>query len=416
MKITQTILLTIAFFFTIKLSNSQWIVQSTGTNDNMSGVACFPSIPVTLMTGGQNIFKTTNNGTNWINISYPAPTTSLQDVIISGTTTAWACGNGRILKSTNSGSNWAVVTAPNRYWNSGYFLNDNTGWFCGGTDTVIKTTNGGTNWTVQENNLYPGENNYGIVFANSLLGLMVGSYDTPNAGYILKTINGGGTWLTVFTANSYIHSITMVNSTTGFAGGTGKVYKTTNSGSNWTETSISGAGALYTITFPVDTLTGYAAGLVGKMYKTTNGGNNWYPLTTGVTGHFRGMDFSFGSSTTGYAVGTTGVVLRTTNGGGTFVEVTGSNTSVPANYSLHQNYPNPFNPETNITYNIPKKQFVKLAVYDVAGREIGVLVDENKEPGSYSIHFSSTGLASGIYFYRLTAGSFSQTKKMSIIK
>lgn len=416
MKIKQTILITAALLFSLHLSYSQWVPQSPGTNESMSGIACFTSLPVILLTGSQSIYKSTNNGTNWTNISYPAPTFAVQDVIISGTTTAWACGNGRILKSTNAGSNWVAATVPNRYWNSGYFLNDNTGWFCGGTDTVIKTTNGGTNWTIQENNLYQGENNYGIVFTNSLLGLMVGSYDTPNAGYILKTINGGGTWLTVFTSNSYIHSITMVNSQTGYAGGTGKIYKTTNSGSNWSETSISGAGALYTVCFPLDTLVGYAAGLLGKMYKTTNAGNNWYPLTTGVTGNFKGMDFNFGSSTTGYAVGTTGVVLRTTNGGGAFVEVAGNNTSVPENYALHQNYPNPFNPVTQISFSIPKSEHVKITIYNTLGMETAVLLDEAKDAGTHSVSLDASGYPSGVYFYTITSGSFTATKKMILLK
>jgi len=416
MKIKHISIFAFVLLLAVHLSYSQWVPQSPGTNESMSGIACFSSLPVILLTGSQSIYKSTNNGTNWINIGYPAPATSLQDVIISGTTTAWVCGNGRILKSTNSGSNWVAATVPNRYWNAGYFLNDNTGWFCGGTDTVIKTTNGGTSWTIQENNLYQNENNYGIVFTNSLLGLMVGSYDTPNAGYILKTINGGGTWLTVFTSNSYIHSITMVNATTGFAGGTGKIYKTTNSGSNWSETVISGAGALYTVCFPLDTLVGYAAGLLGKMYKTTNAGNNWYPLTTGVTGNFKGMDFNFGSSTTGYAVGTTGVVLRTTNGGGAFVGVNENSTTVPEGYSLGQNYPNPFNPETNISFSIPEKQFVRLSVFNAAGSEIAVLVNDNKEPGSHNVQFTPHSIASGIYFYRLTAGSFTATNKMIIVK
>ena len=416
MKITHKILFTIVLFFSVHLSNSQWVVQTTGTNDNMSGVACFPSIPVVLMTGGQNIFKTTNNGTNWISISYPAPTFAVQDVIISGTTTAWVCGNGRILKSTNSGSNWTVVTAPNRYWNTGYFLNENTGWFCGGTDTVIKTTNGGANWIIQENNLFNSEVNQGIVFTNSLMGLMVGAYETPNEGYILRTINGGNAWVTVFTGNTYIHCISMVNSSTLYAGGTGKIYKTTNSGSNWSEKTISGAGALYTIFFPVDTVTGFAAGLSGKMYKTTNSGNNWFQLTTGVTGHIKSIDFNFGSSTTGYAVGTQGAVLRTTNGGGAFVGVNGNNTSIPSDYELRQNYPNPFNPATQISFSIPKNENVKITIYNTLGMETEVLLNEPKEAGSHSVNFDASAHPSGVYFYTITAGSYSATKKMILIK
>ena len=101
--------------------------------------------------------------------------------------------------------------------------------------------------------------------------------------------------------------------------------------------------------------------------------------------------------------------------------------SLPTEFSLSQNYPNPFNPVTTIKYTIPnvistegRNLFVTLKVYDILGREIITLVNEEQSPGSYEVEFkSSVGslqLASGIYFYRLQAGSFSQTKKMILIK
>ncbi|MBP6672418.1 MAG: VWA domain-containing protein [Bacteroidetes bacterium] len=88
----------------------------------------------------------------------------------------------------------------------------------------------------------------------------------------------------------------------------------------------------------------------------------------------------------------------------------------PLSASLHSNFPNPFNPSTTIGYDNPVKQRVTLIVYDVTGREISRLSDELKEPGSYSVTFSSRMLTSGVYFYTLRAGSFVQTKKMTVMK
>ncbi len=85
-------------------------------------------------------------------------------------------------------------------------------------------------------------------------------------------------------------------------------------------------------------------------------------------------------------------------------------------FSLSQNYPNPFNPITNIQYAISNTQHVQLKVYDVLGNEVAVLVNEEKSPGNYSVEFNSKNLASGLYFYSLTAGSFKQAKKMLLIK
>jgi hypothetical protein len=90
-------------------------------------------------------------------------------------------------------------------------------------------------------------------------------------------------------------------------------------------------------------------------------------------------------------------------------------------FSLEQNYPNPFNPSTKIKYTIPedvriKKQNVVLKVYDVLGNEIVTLFDESKTEGSYEIAFDGSKIPSGIYFYQLKAGAYSETKKMILIK
>ena len=90
--------------------------------------------------------------------------------------------------------------------------------------------------------------------------------------------------------------------------------------------------------------------------------------------------------------------------------------SVPGEFSLGQNYPNPFNPVTNIKFSIPKDGFVKLAVYDVIGNEVDVLVNGNMQTGSHSISWNAERFSSGIYFCKLVSGSFSQTRKMLLVK
>ncbi len=90
--------------------------------------------------------------------------------------------------------------------------------------------------------------------------------------------------------------------------------------------------------------------------------------------------------------------------------------TIPNNYSLSQNYPNPFNPTTRIKYSIPQKSFVRLSVFDILGREVAALVNSEKEPGYYEIEFDGSKLSSGVYFYKLQSGSFSQTKKFMLVK
>jgi hypothetical protein len=88
----------------------------------------------------------------------------------------------------------------------------------------------------------------------------------------------------------------------------------------------------------------------------------------------------------------------------------------PLIYLLAQNYPNPFNPITRILYQIPEQAFITITVYDVLGNEIETLVKEEKHDGSYIIEFDGSALTSGIYYYRMMAGFFSQTKKMILLK
>jgi hypothetical protein len=85
-------------------------------------------------------------------------------------------------------------------------------------------------------------------------------------------------------------------------------------------------------------------------------------------------------------------------------------------FRLSDNYPNPFNPSTNIEYSIPKKSFVSLQVFDILGREVVKLVEEEKDIGDYKVEFNSSGLSSGAYFYQLKAGDFIETKKMILLK
>jgi plastocyanin len=94
----------------------------------------------------------------------------------------------------------------------------------------------------------------------------------------------------------------------------------------------------------------------------------------------------------------------------------GQNFKLPASFQLLQNYPNPSNPSTTIKYELPKASQVSLTVYDILGRVVSVLVNEKKEAGVYEVKFDASGLSSGVYFYRLIAGSNVQTRKLMLLR
>ncbi|MCX6163295.1 MAG: T9SS type A sorting domain-containing protein, partial [Ignavibacteriae bacterium] len=272
--------------------------------------------------------------------------------------------------------------------NDVFFINENTGWVVGGdfsVERIFKTTNGGTNWNAQTSNT--ANKLFSVYFINENTGWSVGGPSSPK---IIKTTNGGTNWFT------HIGGETII--------------KTTNGGITWFSQS-SGDTRYLRDCYVKNSNTMIAVGQGGKIITTTNGGVNWIIHSTGSTIELWSVDFP--SDTTGYAIGTN-VVLKTTNGGVTFVA--GQSNNIPDEFKLFQNYPNPFNPRTNIKYQITNNSFVNLKVFDVLGKEVATLVNQNLQPGEYEVNFNSSDLTSGIYFYKLKSGDFSEIKKMLLIK
>jgi choice-of-anchor B domain-containing protein len=143
----------------------------------------------------------------------------------------------------------------------------------------------------------------------------------------------------------------------------------------------------------------------------------WYDTyTTNNSNNFAGCwgVFMFPSS---------GKIIGSDMSGGLFVIKIGSppvgisnNQTIPSQFSLKQNYPNPFNPSTTIEFSIPKNEYVTIKVFDALGRQVGILADEFKTAGTHKINYDAGRLASGMYYYSINAGSFTETKKMMLVK
>ena len=117
-----------------------------------------------------------------------------------------------------------------------------------------------------------------------------------------------------------------------------------------------------------------------------------------------------------YVTGASGSSIATVKFIQTPTAINSISNTVPDGFKLEQNFPNPFNPKTVIQYHIPVKGLVSLKVFDVLGNEVAQLLNGNQEAGSFEAEFDGSGLASGIYYYRIESGSFVQTKKMMLIR
>jgi hypothetical protein len=125
------------------------------------------------------------------------------------------------------------------------------------------------------------------------------------------------------------------------------------------------------------------------------------------------IDPGSGAATTIGTMGAAGIMALASRG---VVTGVGMPDVLPAVFWLSQNYPNPFNPSTTIKYELPKSSVVRLSVFDMLGREVSMLVNERRDAGVHKATFDASGLSSGVYLYRLTAGSFVQSRKLIVLR
>jgi hypothetical protein len=170
----------------------------------------------------------------------------------------------------------------------------------------------------------------------------------------------------------------------------------------------------------IDSAKLYVAGEGGRIYYTTDSGTNWYLQYTADSHDL--YTIAFYDSTHGFAMGNSGTILTTTSGG-TVTNVQSGPITFPSAFKLHQNYPNPFNPTTRIEFELPYRANVTLRAYNVLGQLVATLLDEVQEPGVKFVDWNvaQNGLASGIYFYsvKIDGGegkNACEVRKMAFIK
>lgn len=422
----KIIFILVVIFCSINITQAQsgWFTVTTPINDLELRQIQFTSENTGYATG--NIFnydscyllKTTNGGTNWQLIFIDSVWGS--SIFFVDNNTGYIVGQydspGVIKKTTNGGYNWTKQAEGfTTCFYTVYFVNHNTGYAGGRWETVVKTTNGGNNWISKPGTLTGHIRD--IYFLNADTGFAV-----VNANTINKTTNGGDNWVQYYGNGHIFYRITFVNNNTGYLcserSGYSFVYKTTNTGENWTY-SDSIQARFFSIYF-LNLNTGYACG-DDWVYKTTNAGINWIMQTPSSIYHSWNSIY-FLNENTGFITGDNGIIMKTTNGGNVFVK--NISTEIPAEYKLEQNYPNPFNSITNVkfeiinssTYPLQRGTQVLLRVFDLAGREVRTPVNERLEPGVYEVRFEASDLPSGVYFYRMEAGKFTETKKLILLK
>ncbi len=341
-----------------------WTLQSS---DSARGV-CFINGNTGII-GGHNPKRTSDGGATWTNLSRFADTI-VYDISRTDSMILYACGgrpgtsHGVIWRSTNAGNNWVRVY---NYSNSGrfhavHFINYNTGWACSHTGAVYRTTDGG----------------YSSIWSLIVIGVL----------YDIQFVDQYTGWLT---------------------NNTGIIRKSTN-GASWNQQFLPYTGG-YALHFS-NSSDGRVVGPNGIM-RTVNGGSNWFTETSPTTEQLNAIFFT--GNDTSYICGTNGTILKTVNGGAV-TNIQNTSSEIPKEFSLSQNIPNPFNPVTSIEFRLPERDFATLRVYDAMGREIEVLVKGELNPGTFRAEWNAANYSSGIYFYSIETGTFTETRKMIVIK
>ena len=429
------------FIFTIlftstNLMYAQWrTVNGTGGSISsfvvsLDGTNIFAGIDQT----EYGVFRSTNNGEDWVPVNsgldngniYSSGITSLA---ISPNGKKIFAGNvsGGVYLSTNNGTNWTPI-------NSG--LTDNFVYALSASDTnvfagtdsghVYVSKNNGTGWSLVNSGLPNAPIITLVASSNNTNGtnLFAGiGFSYSGYGVYLST-NNGTNWISISSNLPFIPITALVVSRVGadsinlFVGSYDYgIYLSTNKGKSWMpiDSGLTN-NTITSLAVSHDSIggTNVFAGTDGDgVYLSTNNGTSWTAVNSGLTFCYIS---ALAVSGLNLLAGTDGIGVwkRPLSEMITSVKYTASN--LPANFSLEQNYPNPFNPSTTINYYVAKAGLVTIKVYDILGREVATLVNEQKNAGSYNVLFNAATLASGVYFYRMQAGDFVEIKKLSLLK
>ncbi|MEO8513476.1 MAG: T9SS type A sorting domain-containing protein [Ignavibacteria bacterium] len=424
MKILNRILIII---FTISLFNnittSQWVTTTSGTTNFLNSVQSINAVTNYAAGFTGTVLKSTNSGQTWSALTSPV-IANINKVYFPPTgtaTTGWVGSASGVYKTTNGGVNWVQQIGSGAF--SDIFFTDlNTGIALRTNNIFFKTTNGGTNFTqfnFSNNSLVQGSV---ISFAGGSNLYLLAVDNVNDTTFVFKSANTGDSWTQIFKTPGIYFDMEFINLNTGLmCGSNGTVKITTNGGTVWTSINAGTTNNLLGIEYASSNIV-YMVGASGTILKSTSGGSFWFPQLSPVIATLRSIQV-FPADDNGIIVGGGGNIVRTTNGGNIPTGINPVSGEIPQNFSLSQNYPNPFNPSTKINFAISPsymnnglQPLVRLSLFDIVGREVAVLANENLSPGNYSIDFDASSLSTGTYFYRLTAGEFSQTNKMVLIK
>jgi len=408
----RIIFMVLVLFSLVQLSSAQNFWQAAGLSGRVAPSLAMDANSNLLVGADSTIMRSTNGGTNWTQQLMISGATINQIVTAPGNYAYAGTENAGFYRSTDNGITWtssntnqpdgqvrAVLVLP-----SGNVLIGTSG------HGVEISTDHGQSWT---------QTNTGLTESNARA-----LTRTPNGnifvsvkganGIFISTNNGASWSLTSMTRTYRVYSLASLPNGYIYAGTQefpNGIYRSTDGGSTWTQSGFAGLTVLNVDDcYPPDG-SNYCSAYPYGVARSYNYGTTWDSVNTGLTLPIVGS-IIIGPGGYLYA-GTASGVFRSVN---QITSVNESHLSVPTQFSLAQNFPNPFNPTTRIQFEIPEKSFVNMKLFNLGGQEVASLANGEFQPGVHEVTVSGSELASGAYFYKLTAGKFTATRTLQLVK
>lgn len=380
------------------------------------------------------IYKTTNAGTNWQQIS----SESIIDISMVSSSTIFAVTLNKIIKTTDGGNTWTTTLENPSSSGAFNFIKYFQGALVALADCnnstspakVYKSTDMGASWqSVNQTSLiggWSGDIWHRLDFGSANNGVF--HVSGMGAQRTFRTSDGGVSWIDTG-LDPIMRCLKMYNQSYGlgiginYTGGvrTGfYVHITRNGGQTWETRNINlNSDVVRAIEFIPNNPSNVFLSTLTGFYFSADSGKTWSNQNINL-GSTRCEDIKFVNDNNGWLLCYNGDVYWTNNKGNAVVGIQ-KQIKIPVQYALDQNYPNPFNPSTNIKFALPEADRVAIKVYDILGQEIKTLLEGDLSAGEHSVIWNgdnSTGqkVSAGIYLYSISANRFTQTRKMVLLK
>ena len=381
----------------------EWVPQNSGTFNTLEEVWFIDSLNGWIVGDvGTSIF-TSDGGQNWNAVNLTAE--DLEDIAFLNSSIGLIVGdNGLIFRTTNGGTTWIQVSSGTSTNLRAVAFGDGGRAYVGGRNgTILRSTDDGAMWSVEETG--------SVRYRNAAAKGTQFAWIVGDGGVIRATIDGGVSWFSQSSGTgSDLKGVFFLTSLEGWIAGQNSTLLYTNDGGTSWISRNTGINVGPDAVFFLNSNEGWAVGNSGAIFHTTNGGLNWFIENSNTTHELN--DVFFADANHGWAVGDTGTIRFRG-------DLTGVDEGIDNHvqqFILWQNSPNPFYQSTSIWFSLPNSELISLKIYDLLGREIETLLNGKKAAGKYEVGFDANLLTSGVYFYRLQAGSFVDTKKMLLLR